>query len=463
MISFINAIRFRKSAAFCLAALLAAAILLASCSSGPQPGTSSSDKKNEASAADPSKDAGKSADSQTAENSKSSDASAAPDDSIPAEPVPEEPAALLTDAADAVWINDAVYDYQDVTPVWAADFSDMSGRYMTGSGALIRREAASANRVDLYELEIESYSPIDEYYLYLPADSDVWRFFYMPELAASGDTGWDGETWNLVGAALPNLSGADGIWYGNSPTGREAPWDLLLFGSRVTGIPALVYDKVSGISYLYIESQMGDCAMRQLEPDILHKPYRANIEYTVNHDALPEDISGLLLWQSVDETGGYYPQGTVYTAEPYVEAVRHSSEPVVFIGPDAKPLPLGREYTNAGCFSFGYAAVEADGKWGYIDETGREVIPCEYDPAPDYGFPADPAKGHDLLLTAYPSTSGTAVVFRDGECGLISMDGTLLIGFGVFDNMAPAYEDQLWVETAEGWRLLDLAALKALM
>ncbi len=464
----VNSVLSRRMAAFCLAAFLALSVLLAACTGAPQSGTSGSDRKNESFAASSSQD-NKSAESQTAESSKNPDAaSAAPDESVSAdsssaEPAPEEPAALLTDASDAVWINDTVYDYQDIAPIWAADYSDMSGRYMTGSGALIRREAASANRVDLYELEIESYSPIDEYYLYLPADSDVWRFFHMPSMTASGDNGWNGETWNLLGTALPYLSGADGIWYGNTPAGREAPWDLLLFGSRVTGSPALVYDKATGISYLYVESQMGDCAMRQLEPSVLHKPYRANIEYTVNHEALPEDTSGLLLWQSVDETGGYYPQGTVYTPDPYVVPTKYSSEPVVFIGPDAKPLPLDREYTDAGCFSFGYAAVEADGKWGYIDDTGREVIPCVYDPAPDYGYPADPANGRDLIPAAYPSTCGTAVVFKDGKCGLISMDGTLLIGFGVFDNMAPAYGDQMWVKTAEGWRLLDLAALKTLM
>lgn len=383
-----------------------------------------------------------------------------PEESVPEESVPDEPKAILSDAADAVWVNDTVYDFQDIAPIWAADFSDFGGKYMEGSGALIRQEAASANRVDLYELAAEAYSPIDEYYLYLPADSDVWRFFHMPSLAASADTGWAGEAQQMPGSGMPYLSGADGILYGNSPAGREAPWDLLLFGSRISGTPALVYDEVTGSSYLYVQSQMGDCAMRQLAPDVLHKPYRANAAYSINHAALPEDTSGLLLWQSVDANGGYYPQGTIYTPDSYVEP--DDGRPVVFIGTDAKPLSLSRNYTNAGSFSYGYAAVEADGKWGYIDEAGQEVIPCRYDAAPDYGYPAGTV-GQTFIATAYPVTDETAVVFRNGECGLIAMDGTLLIGFGVFEDMAPAFENQLWVKTAEGWRLLDLAALKAQM
>jgi hypothetical protein len=28
--------------------------------------------------------------------------------------------------------------------------------------------------------------------------------------------------------------------------------------------------------------------------------------------------------------------------------------------------------------------VEKDGKWGYIDKTGKEIIPCEYDDVCDF-------------------------------------------------------------------------------
>ena len=41
------------------------------------------------------------------------------------------------------------------------------------------------------------------------------------------------------------------------------------------------------------------------------------------------------------------------------------------------------QYEDADSFNEGLAAVKKDGKWGYIDETGKTVIPFEY----DYAFP----------------------------------------------------------------------------
>ena len=48
--------------------------------------------------------------------------------------------------------------------------------------------------------------------------------------------------------------------------------------------------------------------------------------------------------------------------------------------------PTGKEvvpcqYDGAGSFSDGLAHVKKDGKWGLIDPNGKEAIPCEYDSA----------------------------------------------------------------------------------
>ena len=40
-----------------------------------------------------------------------------------------------------------------------------------------------------------------------------------------------------------------------------------------------------------------------------------------------------------------------------------------------------QKYDRLSLFSEGYAAVCKNGKWGYIDKTGREVIPCKYERA----------------------------------------------------------------------------------
>ncbi len=41
-------------------------------------------------------------------------------------------------------------------------------------------------------------------------------------------------------------------------------------------------------------------------------------------------------------------------------------------------------YEGAGDFSEGLAAVKQDDKWGFIDKTGKEVIPCNYDDAGNF-------------------------------------------------------------------------------
>ena len=41
-------------------------------------------------------------------------------------------------------------------------------------------------------------------------------------------------------------------------------------------------------------------------------------------------------------------------------------------------------YNDVFDFNEGMARVETGGKWGYVDKTGREVIPCIYDEAYDF-------------------------------------------------------------------------------
>lgn len=59
-----------------------------------------------------------------------------------------------------------------------------------------------------------------------------------------------------------------------------------------------------------------------------------------------------------------------------------------------------QQYDDLSLFSEGYAAVCKNGKWGYIDKTGREVIPCQYDWANPFH------EGLASVLTSYGSGYG---------------------------------------------------------
>lgn len=75
-------------------------------------------------------------------------------------------------------------------------------------------------------------------------------------------------------------------------------------------------------------------------------------------------------------------------------------------------VPFGR-YDRIGgetaaVFSEGRMMVCKDGKWGYIDTAGQEIIPCQYDEA------------HDFF-------DGLALVKKDGKFGYINTTGQLVI------------------------------------
>ena len=47
-------------------------------------------------------------------------------------------------------------------------------------------------------------------------------------------------------------------------------------------------------------------------------------------------------------------------------------------------VPLSSQYDIIRDYAEGYAAVQKDGKWGFVDETGQCVIPCQYDEVGDF-------------------------------------------------------------------------------
>ena len=65
-------------------------------------------------------------------------------------------------------------------------------------------------------------------------------------------------------------------------------------------------------------------------------------------------------------------------------------------------------YDFAGDFSEGFAEVKLNGKYGFIDKTGREVIPCKYEAAGEF-------------------SEGLAAVKLNGKYGFIDKKGKPLL------------------------------------
>lgn len=109
-------------------------------------------------------------------------------------------------------------------------------------------------------------------------------------------------------------------------------------------------------------------------------------------------------------------------------------------------LPMDK-YSSAQAFSGGYAAVKSvsTGKWGFVDKTGKEVIPCIYD-ATNQGFKDGlvdackdgkwgyiDEKGNIVIpfeyAAAYGAGDGLAAVVKNGKCGLVDYNNNIVVPF----------------------------------
>lgn len=74
-----------------------------------------------------------------------------------------------------------------------------------------------------------------------------------------------------------------------------------------------------------------------------------------------------------------------------------------------------KKYEKLGMYSDGLALVQRNGKWGYIDIYGDEIIQCQFD-GEQYGK----KWGHRF-------SEGLAVVIKDGKYGYIDKNGNVII------------------------------------
>ena len=66
------------------------------------------------------------------------------------------------------------------------------------------------------------------------------------------------------------------------------------------------------------------------------------------------------------------------------------------------------EFDGVGSFNEGFAAVKKDGKYGYINTKGEQIVECKFDNGGDFN-------------------EGFAVVKKDGKCGYINTKGCSVI------------------------------------
>lgn len=95
---------------------------------------------------------------------------------------------------------------------------------------------------------------------------------------------------------------------------------------------------------------------------------------------------GSLQWSWVLEPGQYED---IRFVNDNMVAVQNGSDKWGVWDLEKEILVTSCKYNNipndaARYYSEGYAAVQKDGKWGFVDEAGQCVIPCQYDEVGDF-------------------------------------------------------------------------------
>lgn len=363
------------------------------------------------------------------------------------------PAEPLT-ADDVSWLVEPSQDYQQVLPLRGNSFSDVSGDYSDGQTLISNY---------FYEMSFPGYSNLPQYYLVRMADGS-WRFYYMPNHTDSGSIPMDLDSsqdvvddvfrYDATGIADFNAyTGGENvpdkdpyIWYPIYPS----PWYLFTAHERGGGSMSIYYDTYTQQG-LAIGLYYGIYSQPVAESE-LHKPYPAS------------QFSSADIGWDVNQSIGLAAGEDDDRMSRYTEALDASSETrKAYVGTDGH-LITDFLYDEAEDFSEGIAACCRNGKWGYIDENGNEITDFVYDGVWPYQGEFDPDLGDfgdfPTGYSAYPCTSDTMVVYQDGQVGLLYRDGSVLIDFGQFEDMAPAYNNELWAKKDGLWGLIDLADAK---
>ena len=113
-------------------------------------------------------------------------------------------------------------------------------------------------------------------------------------------------------------------------------------------------------------------------------------------------------------------------------------------------------YEDAGSFCDGLIAVKKDGKWGYLNAEGKEVIPIEYDASWNQ-FEVYPRETiNNFSDFAYSASEGFVTLLKDDKWQLNDTDGNIVIPAGIFDKILPVYNGKCWVEQDGKWGIIKV-------
>lgn len=101
--------------------------------------------------------------------------------------------------------------------------------------------------------------------------------------------------------------------------------------------------------------------------------------------------------------------------------------------------------------SDGIAALCKEGKWGYFNSAGEQILPCEYD-ASAYTY-TDYSIDRKVSIP-YSSSFGYIAVCKDGMWGYADLEGNMVTDLE-FEEARPVYMGKAWVKMDGAWSVIS--------
>lgn len=109
-------------------------------------------------------------------------------------------------------------------------------------------------------------------------------------------------------------------------------------------------------------------------------------------------------------------------------------------------------YDECGSEVSGIMAVKKDGKWGYVDTNGKEVIPFEYDASwQSYAQ-------NDTRSYCFGAFGGYIPLVKDGVWEMRNTNGDLVIPAGIFETIRPVHNGKCWVKQNGKWGVIEVGS-----
>ena len=199
---------------------------------------------------------------------------------------------------------------------------------------------------------------------------------------------------------------------------------------------------------------------------------RGNIEYKYIYDSSSEQIYCSNSVSSTAKTytensciivecydfdiiGEYDKENNQYKIKERYEKI-DSSKPKYGIAKNGKLL-VRCEYED-GCMNFsnGIIALKKDGKWGYFDDNGNQIIDFICESFPSKIIYGGWWKNSDNMQYPFLSSSGYIPVKINGQCGYYDTQGNEIIPCGTFEDIRPVHKGLAWVKTNGKWGVIKL-------